>query len=156
VDGGCGRRIVARGTRVTTWYARQFGRLIKFGSERSLAVARTVNALTGADELPGPSDFEAEQKPVGRAWVRRVGRRRSMDARASAQPPCRTGQPLPAPRESTRKPHVPGRQAQGRTQGTEEESLTSRQPRQTVRLSSSAFASLSTSVWPISPNEYPT
>lgn len=66
---------MARRTRVTTWYARQFGRLIKFGSERSLAVARTVNALTAADELPGPSDFEAREKPVGRAWVRRIGGR---------------------------------------------------------------------------------
>lgn len=75
MHGGCGRRIVARGTRVTTWYARQFGRLIKFGSERSLAVARTVNALTSADRLPGPSDFEAEEKPVGTALVRRVGGR---------------------------------------------------------------------------------
>ena len=75
MDGGCGRRVVARGTRVTTWYARQYGRLIKFGSERSLAVARTVNALTSANELPGPSDFEAHEKPVGRAWVRRVGGR---------------------------------------------------------------------------------
>jgi hypothetical protein len=49
--------------------------LIKFGSERSLAVARTVNALTAADALPGASDFEANEKPVGRAWVRRVGNR---------------------------------------------------------------------------------
>ena len=63
---------MARRTRVTTWYARQFGRLIEFGSERSLAVARTVHALTTADHLPGPSDFAAIAKPVGRAWVRRV------------------------------------------------------------------------------------
>src|SRR5262245_20481627 len=75
MDGGCGGRVVARRTRVTTWYARQFGRLITFGSERSLAVARTVNALTSADDLPGPSDFEALEKPIGRAWVRRVGGR---------------------------------------------------------------------------------
>jgi hypothetical protein len=66
---------VARRARVTTWYARQFGRLIQFGSERSLAVARTVGALTRADVLPSPSDFEAREKPVGRAWVRRVGGR---------------------------------------------------------------------------------
>jgi hypothetical protein len=66
---------VARRTRVTTWYARQFGRSIKFGSERSLAVARTVNALTAADVLPGAADFEANERPVGRAWVRRVGSR---------------------------------------------------------------------------------
>jgi hypothetical protein len=38
-------------------------------------VARTVNALSAADELPGHSDFEAVEKPVGRAWVRRVGGR---------------------------------------------------------------------------------
>jgi hypothetical protein len=49
--------------------------LIKFGSERSLALARTVNALAAADVLPGASDFEANEKPVGRAWVRRVGNR---------------------------------------------------------------------------------
>jgi hypothetical protein len=64
---------VARRTRVTTWYARQFGRLIEFGSERSLAVARTVHTLTETEHLPGPSDFAAIAKPVGRAWVRRVG-----------------------------------------------------------------------------------
>lgn len=40
-----------------------------------MAVARTVRALTAVDGLPGPSDFEATQKPVGRAWVRRVGGR---------------------------------------------------------------------------------
>jgi hypothetical protein len=34
-----------------------------------------VNTLTSADDLPGPSDFEAIEKPVGRAWVRRVGGR---------------------------------------------------------------------------------
>lgn len=66
---------MARRTRITTWYARRFGRLIQFGTERSLAVARTINALTAADSLPGPSDFEATEKPVGRAWVRRVGGR---------------------------------------------------------------------------------
>lgn len=66
---------MARRTRVTTWYARQFGRVIKTGSERSLAVARTVRALEAAEELPSLSDFEATLKPVGRAWVRRVGGR---------------------------------------------------------------------------------
>lgn len=66
---------MARRARITTWYARQFGRLIKFGSERSLAVGRTVSALTVAVELPGSTDFEALEKPVGRAWVRRVGGR---------------------------------------------------------------------------------
>lgn len=38
-------------------------------------MARTVGALTSAEKLPGPSDFEAAQRPVGRAWVRRVGAR---------------------------------------------------------------------------------
>lgn len=66
---------MARRTRVTTWYARRFHRFVKFGSERSLAVARTVNAITSADHLPGPSDFEASEIPVGRARVRRVGGR---------------------------------------------------------------------------------
>lgn len=66
---------MARRARITTWYARQFGHLIKFGSERSLAVGRTVGALTVAAELPGSTDFEAVEKPVGRAWVRRVGGR---------------------------------------------------------------------------------
>lgn len=66
---------MARRARLTTWYARQFGWLIKPGSERSLALARTVRTLTSADELPGRSDFEAVKKPVGRAWVRRVGGR---------------------------------------------------------------------------------
>jgi hypothetical protein len=49
--------------------------LIQFGSERSLAVGRVVNALSNADRLPGPSDFEAVERPVGRAWVRRVAGR---------------------------------------------------------------------------------
>ena len=49
--------------------------MLTFGSERSLAVGRTVSALTSADELPGPADFEAREKPVGRAWVRRVAGR---------------------------------------------------------------------------------
>ena len=66
---------MARRTRVTTWYARQFHRLIKFGSDRSLAVARTVNVLCSADVLPGPTDYEAREKQFGRAWVRRVGGR---------------------------------------------------------------------------------
>lgn len=34
-----------------------------------------MNAVTAADELPGPSDFEALERPVGRAWVPRVGGR---------------------------------------------------------------------------------
>jgi hypothetical protein len=45
------------------------------GSERALAVARTINALAAADPLPGASDFEATQRPAGRSWVRRIGGR---------------------------------------------------------------------------------
>jgi hypothetical protein len=63
---------VARRARVTTWYARQAGRLINPGTERALAVAGTVRTLVAAEELPGASDFEATLRPVGRAWVRRV------------------------------------------------------------------------------------
>lgn len=63
---------MARRTRVTTWYARQVGRLISPGTERAQAVARSVRALAAAEELPGASDFEAMLRPVGRAWVRRV------------------------------------------------------------------------------------
>ena len=48
---------------------------MKSGSERALSVARTINALASADQLPGASDFEATQKPVGRSWVRRIGGR---------------------------------------------------------------------------------
>jgi hypothetical protein len=66
---------VARRTRITFWYRRQVARVLTFRSERSLAVGRVVNALVSADELPGPGDFETEQKPIGRAWVRRVGGR---------------------------------------------------------------------------------
>jgi hypothetical protein len=57
---------VARRTRVTTWYARQFGKVAKPGSERALA---------DSIELPGHADFECSERPVGRAWVRRVAGR---------------------------------------------------------------------------------
>ena len=66
---------MARRTRVTSWYARHSGQFAKGGSERSVAVGRTVRALIGAEDLPGPSDFEATRKPFGRAWVRRVAGR---------------------------------------------------------------------------------
>ncbi len=66
---------MARRTRVTTWYARQFGKIAKPGSERALAVARTVRALADTSELPGHADFECSERPVGRAWVRRVAGR---------------------------------------------------------------------------------
>lgn len=68
-------RLVARRVRVTTWYARHFGAVLKPGSERSLAVARVIRALAAADELPGAIDFEATKKPFGRAWVRPVATR---------------------------------------------------------------------------------
>jgi hypothetical protein len=48
---------------------------IKSGSERGIAVGRTVRLLAAANELPGPADFEAAERPVGRAWVRRVAGR---------------------------------------------------------------------------------
>lgn len=66
---------MARRARVATVFARNVGCAVKPGSERALAVARNVRALAAADELPGPSDFEASRKPFGRAWVRRLGGR---------------------------------------------------------------------------------
>lgn len=60
---------------MTTWYARRFGQVVRPGSERARAVARTVRALADATDLPGPSDFESAERPVGRAWVRRVAGR---------------------------------------------------------------------------------
>ena len=66
---------MARRVRVTTWYAREAGRSLRPGSPRALAVARTVRTLADAAELPGPSDFEATVRPIGRAWVRRVAGR---------------------------------------------------------------------------------
>ena len=52
VDAGQRRRIVARRARITTWYTRQFGRLIKSGSERSLALGRTVSVLMPLTSCP--------------------------------------------------------------------------------------------------------
>jgi hypothetical protein len=66
---------VARRIRVSTWYARVAGPLLKPGSPRAEAVARAARALTAIDQLPGASDYEARTHPVGRAWVRRVGSR---------------------------------------------------------------------------------
>src|SRR5688572_6870770 len=66
---------MARRPRITSWYRRQIDRVLTFGSERSLAVGRTVSALTSAENLPGPGDFESHRKPIGRAWVRRVAGR---------------------------------------------------------------------------------
>ena len=66
---------MARRVRVSTWYARAAGPLLKRGSPRADVVGRTVRALAAADELPGSADYEAKGHPVGRAWVRRVGSR---------------------------------------------------------------------------------
>ena len=66
---------MARRVRVSTWYARAAGRLLKRGSPRADAIGRTTRALAAADDLPGPSDYEAKAHPIGRAWVRRVGGR---------------------------------------------------------------------------------
>jgi hypothetical protein len=66
---------VARRVRVSTWYARAAGTLLKRGTPRANAVGRTIRALAAAGDLPGASDYEARTHPVGRAWVRRVGSR---------------------------------------------------------------------------------
>lgn len=34
-----------------------------------------MRALASADGLPGAADYEANARPLGRAWVRRVGGR---------------------------------------------------------------------------------
>jgi hypothetical protein len=57
---------VARRTCVTTWYARQFGKVAKAGSGRALAIARTVRAIANSAELPGHADFECSERPVAR------------------------------------------------------------------------------------------
>ena len=66
---------MARRVRVSTWYARAAGALLKRASPRADAVGRATRALAAAEELPGPTDYEAKGHPVGRAWVRRVGGR---------------------------------------------------------------------------------
>ncbi len=66
---------MARRVRVSTWYARTAGPLVKRSSPRAEAVGRATRALAAADQLPGPGDYEAKGTPVGRAWVRRVGGR---------------------------------------------------------------------------------
>jgi hypothetical protein len=53
--------------------------MLRHGSPRALAVARTVRSLALADDLPGHSDFEATVRPVGRAWVRRVAEKKPLD-----------------------------------------------------------------------------
>jgi hypothetical protein len=45
------------------------------GSDRAVAVARAVRSLADATRLPGPGDFEALERPQGRAWVRRSASR---------------------------------------------------------------------------------
>lgn len=42
---------------------------------RGQVLGRTLAALAHAPRLPGPQDFEATTRPVGRAWVRRVAGR---------------------------------------------------------------------------------
>ena len=66
---------MARRVRVTTWYARSASKILREGTSRPQAVGRTIRALSGAEDLPGVSDYEATGKRVGRAWVRRVGGR---------------------------------------------------------------------------------
>jgi hypothetical protein len=48
---------------------------VRPGSDRAVAIARTIRSLTDASELPGPADFEAVATPQGRAWVRRIAGR---------------------------------------------------------------------------------
>ena len=72
---GRGGRVVARRVRVTTWYARTAGTVLRGGTSRPEAVGRTIRGLASADDLPGASDYEAAGKRIGRAWVRRVGGR---------------------------------------------------------------------------------
>lgn len=64
---------MARRVRLSTWYARTASKTVCSGSARGAAVARTITALAHADALPGPADYEASRKPLGRAWVRRAG-----------------------------------------------------------------------------------
>jgi hypothetical protein len=66
---------VARPVRVSAWYARAAANVLRHNSPRADAVGRAARALAAADALPGATDFEAKQHPVGRAWVRRVGGR---------------------------------------------------------------------------------
>lgn len=66
---------MARRVRLTTWYTRTASSVLRRGTERVRAVGRTISALANADDLPGPADYQASQKPVGKAWVRRVSGR---------------------------------------------------------------------------------
>jgi hypothetical protein len=66
---------MARRVRLSTWYVRTASKTLRRGSSRGQAVGRTIDGLSKADELPGPTDYEATQKPIGKAWVRRVGGR---------------------------------------------------------------------------------
>lgn len=57
-------------------YRRAAERLgIVVGSDRGLAVGRTILALLEAEVLPGPGDFVASIPPTNRALVRRVAGR---------------------------------------------------------------------------------
>jgi hypothetical protein len=92
VHGGHGQRIVARRTRVATWYARQFGRLVQFGSERSPAWPPHVT--------PRSSSTRSACFPQT-LWLRssRRGRRRNRSPRTRVRGPG-TSVGLGAARES--------------------------------------------------------
>jgi hypothetical protein len=66
---------VARRVRLTSWFTREVARVLPQRSTRGQALGRTLAALANAPRLPGPQDFEATTRPVGRAWVRRVAGR---------------------------------------------------------------------------------
>ena len=66
---------MARRVRLSTWYVRTASKTIRSGTPRGVGVGRTIATFAKADELPGPTDYEASRKPLGRAWVRRVGGR---------------------------------------------------------------------------------
>ena len=66
---------MARRVRITTWYARTAGRVLREGASRPLAVGRPIRSLAESDELPGASDYESRGERIGQAWTRRVGAR---------------------------------------------------------------------------------
>ena len=60
---------------MTTWYARRARSFARPGSERARALARQIRILAAADELPRPPDYQAELRPVGKAWIAKVSDR---------------------------------------------------------------------------------
>jgi len=66
---------VARRIRLTTWYLRKVASVVSPAARRADAVGRTIRALAAQNDLPGATDYEAEMKPIGRAWVRRISDR---------------------------------------------------------------------------------